>query len=106
MLLINPDILLSRLLVRHDKLIEAYLVLDLQFDGASRAKSFCQEGSAALTHKLACRHDADSVAENFSFVHIMRGQDYHSVLLVGLKHVPHSAPSCDVETSCRLIKQN
>ena len=68
----NPDILLSRLLVRVYKLIEPLFLLDLQLDTASCAKSFRQEGSAALANKLTCRHNTDSVAEDFSFVHVMR----------------------------------
>ena len=106
MLLFNPDILLSRLLVRVYKLIEPLFLIDLQFDAAPRAKSFRQEGSAALAHKLTCRHNADSVAEDFSFVHVMRGQYDHSILLIGLKHIPHAAPGSYIETCCRLIKQN
>ena len=70
------------------------------------AKAILQEERAAKALECTLAHDADTVTEHVSLVHVMSGQDDDPVLLIALEHVPQVAASAEVHACGRLIEQH
>ena len=70
------------------------------------SEAVLEEEGATDALQGALAHDADTVTEDISFIHVMSRQDNDSINFVFFEHVPHSPPSHDIQTSCGLIKKN
>ena len=65
-----------------------------------------EEQGCSRAHKLATRHNRDSISEKIRFIHVVSSQNYCSTLSVILNQIPRSSSSRWVHSTCWLIQNN
>ena len=65
-----------------------------------------EEKTGAKANELTLRHDADSVTEHVSLVHIMCCQNDDPIVAVGSQHVPKGASGLEIHSTSRLIQHD
>ena len=77
---------------------EGYLIAE--------AKAVLQEERAPDALQLPLDHDANTIAENVSLIHVVRREDDNAILFVGLEHVPKVPSRSEIHSSSRLVKHH
>ena len=75
-------------------------------DLIANTEAVFEEKRAAKALEGTLAHDANTVTEHISFIHIMGRQDDDSILLVGLEHVPQVSAGTKIHAGGRLVKEN
>ena len=65
-----------------------------------------EEQGCSCAHKLATRHNRDSISKKIRFIHVVSSQNYCSTLSVILNQIPRSSSSRWVHSTCWLIQNN